>query len=68
MDQDEMNELDWRKRPGGDATPEDLNIESDYFPFRLDPPIVLVGRNDSYDEEREIEALVSRFGGVFAGT
>jgi hypothetical protein len=66
MDQAEMEELDFLAR----WAEVELEIESDVFPLQLCPPIVLVGRNDPHDdeEEREIEALVVRFGGIFAGT
>lgn len=41
--------------------------KDDIFPFDLFPPIVMVER--TYDKnEREIESLVKRYGGTFAGT
>lgn len=39
----------------------------DPFPFMLDPPIVLVQRA-SLETEEAVEASVTLFGGVFAGT
>lgn len=41
--------------------------EHDIFPFQLTPPIVLVHRA-SEELEHEIEQLVERFDGEFAGT
>lgn len=40
----------------------------DPFPFRLNPPIVLVERKDDYSDEEEIERSVKNFNGSFAGT
>jgi hypothetical protein len=45
-----------------------MNIEADVFPWKLEPPIVLVSRLKDGEHEHEIEQLVKTFGGVFAGT
>jgi hypothetical protein len=67
MDQDDMEEL-FPRQLNGKATLAEMEIEADVFPWQLHAPIVLVGRSDSFREEHEIEALVAKFGGVFAGT
>jgi hypothetical protein len=38
------------------------------FPYALGPPIVLVERNDTLQEEFEIEQLGELMGGIFVGT
>ena len=68
MSQHDMQELCMRQGPGGNATPEEMNIEADVFPWKLEPPIVLVSRLKDGEHEHEIEQLVKTFGGVFAGT
>ena len=47
---------------------QDASDRVDPFPFVLDPPIVLVGRDDDFDKEEAIRASVLKFGGVYAGT
>lgn len=42
--------------------------EADPFPGELVPPIVHVERHDGRETEAEVEALVSAYGGRFAGT
>ncbi len=58
------------------ASQDDSN-KDDPFPWRLDPPIVLVDRIDDdgligidalVDAERDVEEAVIPFGGEFAGT
>lgn len=44
---------------------QDASNKADLFPFKLYPPIVLVERG--YKEE-EVEQLVDKFEGRFAGT
>ena len=74
MSQDEMEDV-WVRHRRGLATPGELAVEMDAFPWQLDPPIVLVSRVATPDHwetdariETSIESLVKRFGGVFAGT
>ena len=47
---------------------QDESDQHDPFPFALDPPIVLVERDDDLGIENEIECSVDPFGGQFAGT
>jgi hypothetical protein len=42
--------------------------QRDYFPFMLEPPIVLVERQKTYEEEEAIDKAARTFGGRFAGT
>lgn len=56
---------------GRDATVYDSQADSnkvDVFPFRLEPPIVLVQRLDDHDGEDDVEESAVRFKGQFAGT
>ena len=70
MDQDEMENLFWRQVSG---KPEDADCKygkplADMIPCNLQPPIVLVERFDEFADEEKVRALVTRFGGEFAGT
>jgi hypothetical protein len=60
---------------GGKSTREAIICDSqkesnsiDIFPFKLDPPIVLVERYEDLSGEKEVRKLVSQFDGEFAGT
>ena len=55
-------------RGGGVYTSQEEADAVDFFPFKLDPPIALVDRDESLTLEGEIEASVKAFGGEFAGT
>jgi hypothetical protein len=64
-----------KSRFNRDATIHESQDESDAidpFPGELEPPIVLVERNEATDddqiEELQIQDSVEEFGGVFAGT
>lgn len=49
-------------------TQESSNAQ-DPFPYRLDPPVVLVERDyNHFTWEEEIAALVKQYGGTYAGT
>lgn len=59
---------------------QEISNRVDPFPFKLDPPIVLIERpplavdateqdfDARSDREEKLRSLVSRFGGHFAGT
>jgi hypothetical protein len=65
MDQEEMETLFWRQVGGQERYGEPL---ADCIIFPLTPPIVLIERFETFKTEREIEALVTRYGGEWAGT
>jgi hypothetical protein len=48
--------------------PSEVARLSDDFPGVLEPPIVLVDRDEEWIHEKEITALVEPFGGTWAGT
>jgi hypothetical protein len=68
--QKEMNEAGVRavsNRNQNDTDPK-TGLLADVFPFEVPMPIVLVERFVDEAAESQAEAMVSKYGGVFAGT
>lgn len=67
MDQDEMEGL-YCRQIREDCEETYGQPLADLIPALLKPPIVLVERFDNAADEDKVEALVTRYGGEFAGT